>query len=282
MNIIITGAHGNLGSYMADYFSRLNNVIALGRKNLNIVEKDNVFNTIKMMHPDLVIHNASINDMDQCEGDENLAYTVNTIGSLNIAYVCSHLNIPLVFLSSSYVFNGKKNKPYYETDFCDPINTFGKTKLAAEKLIRTICKKYFIIRTSWVFGGSMCYINKALNNKSKIIMSSSEILNPTYIKDLCSCIEVIIKTDFYGVYNCVNSNYATKKDVLQYAFEIAGIDKKVMDLPENYLDNSPPRPKYTPLNTSLINNCFNLSMPSWQERVEEYCRFSPHYKYINQ
>ncbi len=274
MNILITGAKGNLGEYMSKYFGINNHVIPLGKNDLNVLEKEKLFNTVKLINPDYIIHNAAINNMDLCEKDEQAAYTTNTIGTLNVAYICSQLNIPIIFISSSYVFNGKKKTPYYETDFCDPVNTFGKTKLAAEKLIRTLCKKYFIIRTSWVFGGKDCYIKKLLNNPSKIIMSNLEIVNPTYIKDLCFCINKIMVTDFYGIYNCVNDNYCTKKDVLQYVLEINGIDKKVASLPESYLDDITPRPMFNALKTSLINNCFDIKLPSWQERVNEYCSIS--------
>ena len=258
MKILIIGAQGNLGEYMVKYFSKNNRVIGLGKKDIDISDRESIINTFKVINPDIIIHTAAITNIDFCESDESTAYKINTLGTMNFAHGAAFLNIPIVYISSSYVFNGKKKTPYSEIDFCDPINTFGKTKLAAEKLIRTLCKKYFIIRSSWIFGGNDCYVKKIIKEDSKIILSSKEIINPTYILDLCSSLEKIISTEEYGIYNCVNENYSTKIEVVTYVVEALNLKKSPLPIPEHYESLITPRPLFSALSTKLIYQRFKL------------------------
>ncbi|WP_426349588.1 SDR family oxidoreductase [Alloiococcus sp. CFN-8] len=270
MNILVTGANGNTGKYMVKYFSKGHNVIGFDRKELDVCNSETLLRTIENQNPDIVIHTAGISDIDLCERDETYAYKVNTLGTLNIAKACDYLNIPLVYLSTSYVFNGMKTSPYIEEDYCDPINTFGKTKLAAEKLIRTVCKKHYIIRTSWIFGGYNCYIKNIIKNDPLIILSTKEIISPTYIEDLCFAIDFIIKQNSYGIFNCVNGNYSSKIDVISFVLEASRLNKKVVEIPKEYLSDLTPRPRFSALSTSLIEKEFKLSLPSWQESIYTY------------
>ncbi|MGM9973825.1 MAG: SDR family oxidoreductase [Clostridiaceae bacterium] len=272
MNILVTGAKGNIGKYLVEYFSKGHKVIGLDKRDLDICNSESLLKTIESQKPDIVIHTAGINDIDLCERDETAAYKVNTLGTLNISKVCDFLNIPLVYLSTSYVFNGMKSSPYIEEDFCDPINTFGKTKLAAEKLIRTICKKHYIIRTSWIFGGHNCYIKKIIKDDPLIILSTKEIISPTYIEDLCDAIDIIMKKKSYGIFNCVNSNYSSKLDVISFVIETCRLNKKVVEIPKEYLSTLTPRPQFSALSTRLIENEFKLSLPSWQESLSNYMK----------
>lgn len=273
MNILITGARGNIGTYLNEYLSKENEVYSFGKDELNVCDKNSLLSTVQMVKPDLVIHCAALTNIDFCEANETAAYTVNTLGSLNVAYACSSLDIPIVYISTSYVYGDYKSTPYYETDECNPINIYGKTKLAGEKLIRTICKKYFIFRTSWVFGYDDCYIKKSLEKLSvPIFLCSDEIINPTYVEDLAYVISKIISSNFYGVYNCVNKDFATKYDVIKAAFDEIGIKKELIKIPRNYISNSAPRPKFSALDTSLLKNCFNIKLPSWKDRLHEYVK----------
>lgn len=271
LNILITGANGSIGSYLKDYFEKDHKIYALGKNELDVTNKTLVCSTIELLKPDLVIHTAAITNLDFCENNETAAYTVNTIGSLNVAYACSCLDIPIVYISTNYVYNGLKRSPYYETDECDPLNIYGKTKLAGEKLIRTICKKYFIIRTSWVFGGYDCYIKKALDKReSPIFVCSNEVVSPTYIRDLAEAINTMVKSNFYGVYNCSNNAIISKCNLIRTVFYKLGLEKNLIEMPEGYIANSAPRPKYSALNTSLLKNCFNIELPSLESRINEY------------
>ncbi|QAA34047.1 SDR family oxidoreductase [Clostridium manihotivorum] len=271
MKIMVLGSSGNIGNYLSNYLKKQHQVIALDKDNLDITDKDLVLQQVQSYSPDVVIQAAGLSDIDFCENHETESYTVNTLGTLNVAYACNSLSIPIVYISSAYVYGGEKHSPYFETDKCTPINIYGKSKLAAEKLIRTICSKYFIIRTSWCFGGNDCYIKKALSqSNTPIFLISNAVINPTYIEDLCSSVSQIIASDFYGVYNCVNEGAVSKVDVIKYVFEYFNLQKNVLPLATEAITNIAPRPSYTAMNTCLLYNCFNIKMPSWQDSVKNY------------
>jgi dTDP-4-dehydrorhamnose reductase len=271
MKILITDIENNLGEYLNSSLAQNNTIFGFTKETLYLPDKSKALEIIAGIKPDVVIHTSSIENLELCEENESLAYTYNTIGSLNAAYPCSILDIPIVYFSTSYVYDGEKSTPYYETDDCYPVNVFGKTKLASEKLIRTLCKKYFIIRTSWIFGGSDCFVKNVLKNQTaEVFMCTKEVGNPTYIKDLSSSIEKIIHSDLFGIYNFANSGYVSKYDWVKYIFELANINKEIVALPEDIINEGIYRPKYTAMNTTLIKNCFDLELPNWKVTLKEY------------
>ncbi|MCY6484676.1 NAD(P)-dependent oxidoreductase [Clostridium aestuarii] len=269
MNILITGGDKPLGKALYKYLNNSHKIFLMTKETLDISNKNSTLKVISKLNPDIVIHCDGLNDIELCEQNENLAYNLNTIGCLNTAYSCCCLDIPIVYISTNYVHDGKKNSPYYETDDCNPINVFGKTNLAAEKLIQTLYSKFFIIRTGWVFGEENDFIEKILDNIYKpIFMCSTEIGSTTYIEDLCMVIEKIISTNLYGTYNCVNPDPVSKSVWVKYILKYANINKEIIEIPSNYISNSAPRPSYCALKTVLLKNCFNIELPSWQDRTK--------------
>jgi dTDP-4-dehydrorhamnose reductase len=169
MNILITGAKGNVGAYLCSELSKSHTIYGLDKTELNITDKIATEKILNDLKPDAVIHCASITNKYICEYNEDLAYSVNTVGTLNIANCCNLLNIPILYLSSTDVYGDIKSSPYTENDQCIPINAYSKSKLGAEELIQTICKKYFILRTSNIFGGNDCFVRKLIKGKHTAI-----------------------------------------------------------------------------------------------------------------
>lgn len=271
MRILITGAENSIAKYIIKYFESEHKIFAYTSDMLKITNKDICFDTITSISPHIVIHLDSTDNIETCERDESNAYTKNTIGTLNVAYPCSLLNIPIIYLSTSYVYNGDKNTAFFETDECNPINVYAKTKLAGEKLIRTLCKKYFIIRCGWIFGEENCFVDKIISNISTpIFVCSTELGNPTYIEDLCAVIKEMLISNLYGIYNCGNPPATTKALWVQKIFEDVNIDKSILELPQYFLANAALRPSNSSLNISLLKNCFNIELPSWEKRLIEY------------
>lgn len=271
MNILITDCTSELGEFIKKTLSVQHNIISFTKESLDVSNKVQCYNSIVSIKPDLVIYTNEISNIDLCERNETLAYTINTLGSLNIAYPCYILDIPLVYISSAYVYDGNKLSPYYETDEYNPLNVFGKTKLSGEKLIKTLCKKYFIIRTSWLYGGKDCFIKKIITNKSiPIFVCTEETSNVTYIGDLCNAISSIIETDLFGTYNCVSNDSVSKYLWVKNIFDSLKIDKAVIEMPLSFVSNAAKRPKYSTLSTSLIKNCFNIQLPDWKYSLQNY------------
>ena len=151
MKILITGAYGMLGSDLREVLKNYE-LICTGSKDLDITDEDAVIDFISEKMPDFVINAAAYTAVDDCETHYDEAYAVNAIGPKNLAIACKKIDVPLVHISTDYVFDGSKKTPLVETDKLGPQSAYGKTKLAGEQFIQENAEKYFILRTAWLYG----------------------------------------------------------------------------------------------------------------------------------
>ncbi|GKX66857.1 SDR family oxidoreductase [Inconstantimicrobium mannanitabidum] len=271
MKILILGGKGNIGGFLSKDLEPYHDIISVSKDDLDITSKSSVFSIISSKAPSIVIDAAGISNIDYCQANEQISYSVNTLGTMNIALACSKLDIPLVYISSAQVYGSDNTNVHSEHENCNPINIFGKSKLAGENLIRTLCKKYFILRTSWCFGGEKCFVKSILSKRNTpIFMVADMVVNPTYVQDLSRAILSIIDSTSYGVYNCVNKGETSKCDLVKYIFDLLGYDKKIISLPKSTMDSLAPRPKNCSLANNLIEKSFNLEIPSWEESMNIY------------
>lgn len=153
MNIILTGASGQVGREIkavlltADNFS----LTSLSHQNLDITSMKAVRKAFKLYQPDIIINAAAYTAVDRAEQEPEKSYSVNVTGARVLAQECSKINIPLIHISTDYVFDGSNQQPYTELDHVSPLNIYGKTKWDGEDIIRKILSRHIIIRTSWVF-----------------------------------------------------------------------------------------------------------------------------------
>jgi len=271
MNILITGAKGNIGSYLCNVLSKSNTIYGLDKTQLNITDKIATEKILNELKPDVVIHTACITNKYICEYNEPLAYGVNTLGTLNIANSCNFLNIPILYLSSTDVYGDTKSSPCSELDECNPINVFSKSKLGAEELIQTICTKYFIIRSSNVFGGNDCFVRKLLKGMhTSIYLFSNPTLSITYIEDLALVLQKLLATDKYGVYNYTNEGCLSKAELINSIIEFGSLNVPLILNSDKLLSNIIKEPNYTCSNNSLIKGSLAIEIPSWSDRLKDY------------
>lgn len=233
---------------------------------------DNTFieNSIKEFKPNLILHAANIEDVDYCEEHEDEAFKVNTVSTLNISKISSKLNIPLVYFSSSFVFDGNSEKLYTEKDRPNPINVYGKTKANSEEIIQSLCKKYFIIRTSFCYGDSDCLIKKIINNPASLFYSADYVINPTYIEDLALSLDKLINSTEYGIYHCASKGYATKLDFTKFVLNEVNRNCIVQALPTDLKNLCAIRPNFTALSNELLSQKFNIEFKDWKVKAKEY------------
>ncbi|MBU3202664.1 SDR family oxidoreductase [Clostridium algidicarnis] len=260
MKILISGSNGNIGSYLTTSLSDEHQIYSFSKSDFDVTNKSQICDVICKTTPDIILHTAAITDVDYCESNESLAYSTNTLGTLNIASMCYKFNIPIVYISTSYVYGDYKSSPYVETDICDPINIYGKTKLEGENLIRTLLNNFFIIRTSWVIDANKCSILKMLDNPSPIVLCSLEKTNVTSIKDLSYFINTIIKTDNYGIYNLSSEDYSSKYDIVTQLLKNKRFDKNILKLPEKLLVNTAKRPSFSAINSTKAKDTFSIPL----------------------
>lgn len=273
MRILITGASGMLGH---DLQRTLKNheLILYNSKNLDITNKNLVIEKINEMKPDILINSAAYTNVDDCETNYEEAHKVNALGPKNLATVCKDLKIPLVHISTDYVFDGKKTEPLKENDNLGPQTAYGKTKLEGEQFIQKILDEYFIIRTAWLYGCDGNNFVKTMLNLSKshneINVVNDQIGSPTFTYDLAKGISEIIKTDKYGVYHLTNSGSCSWYEFSKEIFKLANINVKVTPVTTEEFPRPAPRPKYSVLsNDKWIKQGFK-PLRNYKEALKEY------------
>lgn len=276
MKVLITGSNGMLGHDLIDVLDGKHELIKTTSKSLDITDKDKVKDYIVNENPDIVINSAAYTDVDGCETNEEIAYKVNCEGVKNLALACKVVDCPLVHISTDYVFNGENTKPWMEDDEVGPISIYGKSKLQGEEAIESILDKFFIIRTSWLYGINGGNFPKTMLELAKthdtLTVVTDEIGTPTYTLDLAQAIAELIETDYYGVYHITNSDYCSWFDFAKYIFEVKNIDVNVVPVTAEEFARPASRPHYSVLNNShWIKNGFK-PLRSYKEAIKDYLK----------
>ncbi len=274
MKILITGSDGMLGHDLADVLKGKHELILTTSKTLDITDKDHVIDFVSSQKPDMLINAAAYTDVDGCEKNQELAYSVNGEGVRNLAMACKKIGCGLVHISTDYVFNGENTRPWVEDDETGPISVYGKSKLEGEKAICEILDKYFILRTAWLYGVNGRNFPKTMlelaENHSKITVVYDEVGTPTYTLDLAQAISKLIETDCYGIYHLTNSGSCSWCEFARYIFEIAGADVEVVPVTADEFARPAPRPSYSVLeNRNWVENGFE-PLRNYTEAIKEY------------
>jgi len=282
LKILLTGSNGQLGQKIAKEHQGKFDLIKTDRHNLDITNKKLVTQYVAELKPGYIVHAAAYTDVDKAETDRLTCKKVNIDGTRNLALAAKALDIPIIFISTDYVFSGRKNKPYTEQDLTLPICYYGKTKLLGEKAIIAHCKKYYIIRVSWLFGESTIGKNFIetvieLSQKNKIIkIVDDQISSPTYTGDVARVIEKLIeKSPHYGIYHFsgkgVTSKYQQARQIIKYF----NINTAVSPCKSSVFPTPAKRPHYSYLSKNKIEKALSIRVRSWQKMQEEYFKKRP-------
>ena len=280
MNILITGAQGQLGKDLEQVLlsAGTNEVICLGRSELDVIRSQEVMQVILAARPQVIIHAAVNTNVDHCELDKDSAYLVNSLGTRNVAVAAAKVEAKLVYVSTDYVFDGQATKSYTEFDPPHPISIYGKSKLAGGKYIAGFSNKYFIVRTSWLYGyygknfvKTMLSMLSLVKEKGEANVVNDQVGSPTYTKDLAGFLVHLMQTELYGIYHATNSGECSWFDFARTIFKKAGLDYvKLRPISTIELNRPAPRPAYSVLN----NYCLKLQglpgLRPWEEALEEF------------
>ena len=274
MKILITGSNGMLGHDLIEVLKDNHELILTTSKTLDITNKDQVFEVICDAEPDVVINSAAYTDVDGCEENQDLAYSVNGEGVKNLALACKEVDCALVHISTDYIFNGKNDRPWVEDDEIGPISVYGKSKLKGEEAILETLDKYFIVRTAWLYGINGKNFPKTMlelaKNHSEITVVYDEVGTPTYTPDLAYGISELIETDYYGIYHLTNSGNCSWCEFARYIFEVADKGVKVVPDTASEFARPAPRPSYSVLeNKNWVDKGFK-PLRSYKEAIKEY------------
>jgi dTDP-4-dehydrorhamnose reductase len=275
LDILITGADGQLGKELTRRISQSYSVITLGRKEMEITKQEDVEQNILKYKPKIVIHTAAFTKVDQCEIDRKQAFEVNCLGTGYVAQAASKIGARMFYISSDYVFDGQKCSPYSESDLPNPQSIYGMSKWLGERLVLYLTEGS-VIRTSWLYGHEGNNFVKTMlelaKQKKEIRVVNDQIGSPTYVKDLAEAIlELLDKKN--GIYHVSNSGSCTWYEFAQSILTEAGYNSKIVHpITTEEFGALAPRPNYSVLGHQSLHN-ENVQIPRfWYEALKEFIR----------
>jgi dTDP-4-dehydrorhamnose reductase len=276
MKIMIIGSEGMLGHDLVDVLSAEHEIFTTTIDTLDITDLDETIKTVKNNNPDVLIHAAAFTDVDGSESNPDLAYKVNAIGTRNVAVACQEADCAMVYICTDYVFDGTNDTPYREYDQTKPLGVYGNTKHAGEVYIRDILSKFYIVRTSWLYGfHGPNFVTTMLNlakTNDNISVVDDQVGSPTYTVDLSNAIALLIKRPAYGIYHVTNSENCSWYDFAKEIFKQANVEVSVNPVTTEEFPRPAPRPKY-----SVLEN-YNWKMEgypklrSYKEALSDYMK----------
>lgn len=280
MKIVIIGSNGQLGSDLLKVFTNSKyDIVPLTHADIDVTKFELSEKVLKNIQPDVIINCAAYVRVDDAEDNADLAFGVNALGARNIAKICARLNSTLMHVSTDYVFDGRKQKPYTEDDIPNPINVYGNSKLAGEYFARNIPERYFIIRSSSLFGAAGAsgkggnfvetMIKKARNDE-EIRVVDDMIMSPTYTMDAARMIrDILMKELPFGIYHVANSGSCSWFDFAKMIFEMLDIDANLIPIKTKAHGSKAKRPMFSALVSERLGEC-GLGMPEWEDGLREY------------
>ncbi len=276
MRILITGGKGQAGFALTKILSRDHQITAPGRDELDVTDLIQVERFVLDISPDLIIHCGALTDVDRCELEPDLAFRVNADGTRNMAAVSLMSGAKLVYISTNFVFDGSKREPYREEDFTSPVNIYGFSKLKGEKFVKDILERYFIVRTSWLYGGGsgnfVKKITALIEKRQKLQIVDDQIATPTFVQDLARAIGKLIKTDLYGTYHITNKGCCSRFEWVAEITKLLELDVELEAVKSDFFSNPARRPESAVLSNRLLKEKTGLELRSWQEALKEHAK----------
>jgi dTDP-4-dehydrorhamnose reductase len=272
MKALIFGATGLLGKALVHEWTS-DHVVGLGSRDVDIRDATAVREALSTNKPDWIVLAAAYTDVDGCESNRELAFSVNRDGVVNVAEAAQNAGVRLLFVSSDYVFDGTKMSPYEVEDKRNPQSVYGRTKAEAEVSLLKILPESCIARASWVFGaGGRCFpdtILKLAASRSALDVVDDQRGCPTYSLDLARAIIQLCRKDAGGIVHVTNSGDCTWFEFAKEILKEAGLGTEVTPVSSQQMVRPAPRPAYSVLSATSLRQ-LGIEMPSWQDALRRY------------
>jgi len=281
MKITVIGASGQLGTDVANAFSSNGDeVISLTHSDIELSSIDSVSTRLQEMRPQVVVNTAAMHHVENCEREPQKAFAVNGLGARNLSLVARDIDATLMHVSTDYVFDGAKGSPYEESDAARPLNVYGNTKLAGEYFVRCTSDKYFVLRTSAIYGKSPCRAKGGLNfvemmlkrarEQGKVRVVDSEFVTPTRTTELARQMVALSRSDSYGLYHATAEGFCSWHEFAREIFKLTDTKVNLEVAGPNEFPAKVPRPTYTVLENSALKRLGLNRFRPWQEGLREY------------
>lgn len=276
MKIVVIGAKGQLGSDLVKAFDNYQ-CIPLTHQDIEVVDQEQCAEVIEKLAPDAVINTGAFHQVDACERDPQKAFLINTVGAKNVAEACTKAGATCIFISTDFVFDGKKDAPYTEDDPPSPVNIYGISKLGGELYTRK-APKHYIVRVASLFGvagasgkgGNFIetMIKKA-RQQEKTNVIDDVWMSPTYTRDAAGMIKKILETQIpYGIYHVTNNGCCSWFDFAQEIFSQLSLEVELSAIKSSQLNQKALRPAFSALKSGKLTGA--LTMRNWKDALNSY------------
>jgi dTDP-4-dehydrorhamnose reductase len=286
MRILVAGGQGQVGSELAQQgLEQSHDLIALGRQDLDITNKESIAAVFAEYEPDLLINAAAYTAVDKAESESELAYAINETATALLADACAERGIPMLHISTDYVFDGTKNSPYVESDPVNPISVYAKSKEAGERALRERLERHIILRTSWVFGVQGNNFVKTMvrlaKDRDRLTVVADQFGGPSSARGIAEVLLTIAalyksgSSIAWGTYHYCQKPYVSwhqfAEALVARAIEIGLVDHnvEVAPIPSSEFPTPAVRPENSKLNTNAIANSFGTVNSDWAADVDK-------------
>ena len=270
MKILVTGAGGQLGQALPQVL-HAHTVEALVHAQLDITQLAAVRAVIERIEPDLVINAAAYNNVDGAESDPIAAYRGNALGPRNLALITAAHGIPLMHLSTDYVFSGTRHQPYHEFDRPAPQSVYGESKLAGEEAVKALNPRHYLVRTAWLYhhvGKNFPRTMYALaQQQAEVRVVNDQHGSPTYVPHLADALARLLGTNAYGTYHFTGQGEASWYDVTCLFYQLLCINVTVHPVSTAEFPRSAKRPPYSVLTTIQEPR---ILLPLWEDGLHQF------------
>ena len=277
MKVFVTGVKGQLGyDVVKELEKRGLEAIGVDIDEMDITDASSVDEVITKANPDAVIHCAAYTAVDAAEDNIDLCRRVNADGPMNIAKVCKKLDIPMVQISTDYVFDGQGTRPWEPDDVCGPLSVYGLTKYEGEQAVISTLDKYFIVRIAWVFGiNGKNFVKTMLSlgqTRDYLTVVNDQFGSPTYTYDLAKLLVDMVQSDKYGIYHATNEGVCTWYEFACEIFKMAGMNVKVDPVTSDNYPTKAKRPSNSRMSKDKLTENGFERLPRWQDALERYLK----------
>ena len=275
MRIYVTGIMGQLGRALGEVLDG-HSLSGCDLPDLDITDRTAIAGAVAAFAPDVVIHAAAWTNVDGCAREPEEAYSVNALGTQNVALACAACDAAMLYVSTNEVFSGTATEPYREWDALHPVNAYGRSKAAGEWFVRHLLTHFYIARTAWLFAhGGRNFPHRILQlagevragRRDALRVVTDEVGNPTYAPDLAQAIAALIGTGAFGVYHLVSEGYCSRYEMAEEILRIGGCgDVPVEPIRLSQFQRPSHPPPFAPL-TNTAAAALGIRLPRWQEAV---------------
>lgn len=278
MRIAILGADGQLGAELCHLLG--GDAIPCDRRQIDITDVDRSAEALNQISPESIINCAAYNAVDTAESQPDEAFRVNALGPRALAAYCERHALPLIHVSTDYVFglDAQRNVPYRESDLPGPQGVYAVTKLAGEEFVRSGCARHFIVRTCGLYGrrgksGKRNFVETMLKlgqERSELRIVSDQRCTPTSTKDLAGALVGLLSTTAYGTYHATNAGDCSWAEFAEEIFRQANYAARVIPITTAEYGAKAPRPGYSVLDGGKLAQVLGRPLRSWRDALSDY------------